>query len=106
MMPTFEMAADGGEAIQRIIGYLTMPQRRALRLSVQAASEQTRWVTLVSAGEHTVRALKSTPAPLVEQQGMIRYLTPLGVDVGRFLLAHDGPDRAPRPGRPEFTEPQ
>lgn len=77
------------EALRHIADGLSTPQRRALWHSVVADPESDRPI-LCGAGAHTERVLKQGAAPLVAQDGMVRYLTPLGVRVGRFLHEHGG----------------
>lgn len=72
------------DAVAHIAERLTQPQRWALVVSLVRYGGEER-VTLVMAGEHTVRALQRGNAPLVDQEGMSRFLTPLGRAVARHL---------------------
>ena len=71
------------DALRYIAGELTQAQRRAVvsALVLDPASERPE----IRASEHTIRSLKGGVAPLVEQQSMVRYLTPLGREVARHI---------------------
>ena len=72
------------EAVAHIAEKLTDPQRRALVMSLVHYGAQER-VLLVGGGEHVVRPLQRGSYPLADQEGMTRFLTPLGRAVARHL---------------------
>lgn len=78
-----------GEALRHIADQLTVPQRRVLVTSCVSNPVPGERMVLHRAGEHTVRALKQGSSPLVDQDGMDRFLTPLGVAVAQWLI-HSG----------------
>lgn len=82
----FEMTSEGVEAVEHIAARLPLAQRRALLAALHQGAEGAGRMVLGSANEHSVAVLKRGPKPLVEQEGMVRYLTPLGIDVARILL--------------------
>jgi len=73
-----------GDALEYIASRLTQPQRRILVAALVQANDSD-FVTVRDASEHSVRALKQEPAPLVLQADMIRFLSPLGREVARHL---------------------
>lgn len=72
------------DALTYIGGTLTPPQRRALVTSLVQYGSQER-IPLLRSNEHTARVLQQGPAPLVYQEDMTRFLTPLGRAVARSL---------------------
>ncbi|MFB7858861.1 hypothetical protein [Rhodococcus qingshengii] len=83
---TEECDAIKQAACAYIIRDLTEPQRRALVTSLVTYQHYSR-VPMAGAWQHTVRALqRGGAAALVVQEGMDRYLTPLGVEVARYLI--------------------
>lgn len=72
------------EAVGHIAERLTGPQKRAMVMSLMHYGNQDQ-VLVVGGGEHTVRALQQGSYPLADQDGMTRFLTPLGRAVARHL---------------------
>lgn len=72
------------DALAYIADSLTQPQRRAVVRALVMYGERER-ALITSASEHTVRALQKGKCPLVDQEGMHRFLTPLGRAVARHL---------------------
>jgi len=62
---------------------LTQAQRRALVSALVRDPDGAQ--PEITAGEHTIHALKATRPALVDQEGMRRFLTPLGREVARYL---------------------
>jgi len=86
-MDSFRLA-DGSHsaAMEYIVGHLTDAQRLALATAKVKADRDARTV-LVYANENTIKSLMGGPGPLVEEDGKLRKLTSLGMDVARYLLA-------------------
>lgn len=74
------------DALEHIAGRLTPPQRRMLVTALVQANGGT-FIQVRHASEHSVHALKRGPAPLIFQaeSSMIRFLSPLGIEVARHL---------------------
>lgn len=83
-MPEFERSSDPGDALAYIAGRLSRRQKEALVRTIRRQWDEERPVLMVM-NEHTARALESGPEPLALPEGGVRYLTPLGRDVARFL---------------------
>jgi hypothetical protein len=71
------------DALVHIIGRLVVTKRVFLVGCLAGHTGGGRVV--VDGNENTIRSLKKGPAPLVEQDGMERYLSPLGVAVAQML---------------------
>ncbi len=83
----FEITADVGDVMERIIEPLTQAQQSVL---AHAMGESKRWdvVTVASANERTVVSLMRGPSPLIRENRVHRrVLTPLGMDVAKYLIA-------------------
>lgn len=87
MTTKFAITADPSEVMERIIEPLTPGQQNVL---AHAMEESKRWdvVAVSSANERTVVSLMRGPAPLIrENRVRRRVLTPLGMDVAKYLIA-------------------
>lgn len=71
------------EALRYIAGDLTQAQRRAIVVAMVRDPKNER--PEITGSEHTIRALKTGKAPLVDQEDMYRFLTPLGIAVARHI---------------------
>jgi hypothetical protein len=86
-MDTFRLTAGShSAAMDYIVGHLTEAQRLVLVTSKVSADKDASIVP-VYGNENTLKSLMNSPAPLVvDGQGRIRQLSPLGMDVARYLL--------------------
>jgi hypothetical protein len=83
---TFEFATSAEDLMRALVGRLTQPQRRALVESLIVARMDSD-VVLVDGNERSVSALIRHQPPLIVVEGRRRYLSPLGLDMARFLYA-------------------
>jgi hypothetical protein len=69
----------------RIAEVMTEPQQVALVVALRQAGT-TADVVQVAANERTIGSLLRGSSPLIEERGSKRVLTPLGLDVARYLM--------------------
>lgn len=86
-MTKFEITADAGEVMERIIDPLTSVQQSVLVHALEQ-SKRRDVVPVSSANERTVVSLMRGVSPLIrENRVRRRVLTPLGMDVAKYLIA-------------------
>lgn len=81
---TLEFTTSPEALMRALVGHLTKPQRTTLVESL-IVSRMDHDVVLVDGNERSIAALTKHRPPLVITDGRRRYLSPLGLDMARFL---------------------